>query len=88
MSSMLHALSLRLITLTRDYRWGGTALISLYLSIVSGIVVALHYDHNEAFYSLTTIELVVPYGAFWRSLHYYSSQLFFLLLLVHLSTVL
>lgn len=88
---MLHAMrtySLRYVTLVRDHRWGGAALISLYLSIVSGIVVALHYEHSEAFYSLTTIELVVPYGAFWRSLHYYSSQLFFLLLLLHLVTVL
>lgn len=80
--------SLRLVALLRDYRWGGTALISLYLSIISGIVLALHYDFSEAFYSLTTIELIVPYGAFWRSLHYYSSQLFLLLSLVHLSMVL
>lgn len=77
-----------LLALIRDHRWGGTALISLYLSIVSGIVLALHYDFKEAFYSLTTIELIVPYGAFWRSLHYYSSQLFLLLSLLHLSMVL
>lgn len=76
------------LVLLREHRWGGAALISLYLSVVSGIVLALHYDPGEPFYSLTTIELVVPYGAFWRSLHYYSSQLFFLLALVHLAMVL
>ena len=83
-----HKYGQRLVALVRDYRWGGTALISLYISIVSGIVLALHYDFKEAFYSLTTIELIVPYGAFWRSLHYYSSQLFLLLSLLHLSMVL
>ena len=71
-----------------EYTWGGGTLISLYLSILSGIVVALQYNTAEPFYSTTTIELVVPYGSFWRALHYYSSQAFFLLLLVHLGMVL
>jgi ubiquinol-cytochrome c reductase cytochrome b subunit len=71
-----------------EYRWGGGSLISLFLSIISGIVVALQYDVNTPFYSTTTIELVVPYGSFWRALHYYSSQAFFLLLLAHLAVVL
>lgn len=70
------------------YRWGGAALISLFLSILSGIVVALQFDQGEPFYSTSTIELVVPYGSFWRALHYYSSQAFFLLLLAHLAVVL
>ncbi len=72
----------------REYRWGGGSLISLFLSILSGIVVALQYDVNNPFYSTTTIELVVPFGSFWRALHYYSSQAFFLLLLAHLAVVL
>jgi len=69
------------------YPWGSGALISLYLSILSGIVVALQFNAVEPFYSTTAIELVVPYGAFWRALHYYSSQAFFLLLVVHLGVV-
>lgn len=70
------------------YRWGGGSLISLFLSILSGIVVALQYESSEPFYSTSAIELVVPYGSFWRGLHYYSSQAFFLLLLAHLAVVL
>ena len=70
------------------YRWGGGSLISLFLSILSGIVVALQYDPAAPFYSTGAIELVVPYGSFWRGLHYYSSQAFFLLLLAHLAVVL
>ncbi|MDR2549449.1 MAG: cytochrome b N-terminal domain-containing protein [Desulfobulbus sp.] len=70
------------------YRWGGGSLISLLLSIGSGVVVALQYEHTAPFYSTGAIELVVPYGSFWRGLHYYSSQAFFLLLLAHVAVVL
>lgn len=71
-----------------ENRWGGQCLISLYLSILSGIIVAIQYDAAEPFYSTATIELVVPFGAFWRALHYYSSQAFFLLLLGHVVAIL
>ncbi len=71
-----------------ENRWGGQSLISLYISIVSGIIVALQYDPSDPFYSVATIELVLPYGSFWRALHYYSSQAFFLLLLAHLAIIL
>ena len=70
------------------YRWGGASLVSLFLSVLSGIVIALQYDPAEPFYATTSIELVIPFGSFWRSLHYYSSQAFFLLLLAHLAVVL
>lgn len=64
-------------------RWGGGALISLYLSVISGVIVALQYNPAEPFHSTSAIELIVPFGGFWRGLHYYSSQAFFLLLLCH-----
>lgn len=70
------------------YRWGGGSLISLFLSIISGVVVALQYDAAEPFYATSTIELIVSYGSFWRALHYFSSQAFFLLLVGHLAVVL
>ena len=69
-------------------RWGGHSLVCLYISVLSGIVIALQYNSHEPFYSTATIELVAPFGSFWRALHYYSSQAFFLLLLVHLAMVL
>ncbi|WP_417912726.1 cytochrome b N-terminal domain-containing protein [Candidatus Electronema sp. TJ] len=68
-------------------RWGGHALISLYISALSGVALGLQYNPAEPFYSTATIHLVIPFGAFWRSLHYYSSQAFFLLLLVHFAAV-
>ncbi|MCI5148376.1 MAG: hypothetical protein D3916_03095 [Candidatus Electrothrix sp. MAN1_4] len=69
-------------------RWGGHALISLYISVVSGLIVGLQYNPAEPFYSTATIELIVPFGSFWRSLHYLSSQAFMLLLLAHLVIIL
>jgi ubiquinol-cytochrome c reductase cytochrome b subunit len=72
----------------RSYFWGGAALISLFLSLLSGVVVALQYDPAEPWYSTSTIELIAPFGSFWRSLHYFSSQAFFLLLVAHLLVVL
>jgi len=69
-------------------RWGGQTLISLFISVLSGIIVSLQYNAAEPFYSTATIEVVVPFGSFWRALHYYSSQAFFLLLLCHLAVIL
>ncbi len=68
-------------------RWGAHCLAALLISICSGVVVALQYNPSEPFFSTLTLELVVPYGSFWRGLHYYSSQFFFLLLLIHLAVV-
>lgn len=69
-------------------RWGGQALVCLYISVLSGIVLSLQYNPSEPFYSTATIELIIPFGTFWRALHYYSSQGFFLLLIGHLVAIL
>lgn len=69
-------------------RWGAKSLVSLYISVLSGLVLALQYDLSVPYYSIGTLELVVPFGAFWRSLHFFSSQFFFLLLLIHLLAIL
>nr|WP_320011735.1 cytochrome b N-terminal domain-containing protein [uncultured Desulfobulbus sp.] len=72
----------------RRYTWGGASLISLFLSILSGMVIGLQYDPTDPWYSTSTIELIAPYGSFWRALHYFSSQAFFLFLIAHLVVVL
>ncbi|HBT96924.1 MAG TPA: hypothetical protein DEB25_04460, partial [Desulfobulbaceae bacterium] len=63
------------------------ALISLYVSLLSGIAVALQYQPGDAYLSVIMLDQLVPYGAFFRSLHFYSSQAFFLLLIAHFLAV-
>jgi ubiquinol-cytochrome c reductase cytochrome b subunit len=67
--------------------WGGRSLIALYLSLFSGLVVALQYDPGHPFYASSALELLAPFGVFWRSLHFYASQIFFLTLLLHFLAV-
>ena len=63
--------------------WGAWCLVSLYLSVISGIVVALQFDPASPWLSTTAIDALVPFGAMFRSIHFYSSQAFFLLLIIH-----
>jgi len=66
-----------------DRKWGEWSLVCLYLSLGSGIVVGLHYSPSEPFYSTSSLEILVPYGSWFRSMHFYTSQLFLLFGIVH-----
>ena len=70
-----------------EIKWGAMSLVSLYISVLSGVILSLQYDFSEPFYSTGSLELVVPYGYFCRSLHFFSSQAFFALMVSHLLAV-
>lgn len=71
----------------KQLKWGSWSLVSLYLSLISGVVVGLQYDLVEPYYSVSAIDLLIPFGEFFRSLHFYSSQAFFLFGCAHLVAV-
>ena len=66
------------------FKFGDMALANLLVSLMSGLFVAYQYDYTAAYSSVITMDNSLPYGAFLRSLHYYSSQAFFLFLLIHI----
>ncbi len=57
---------------------------ALVISALSGFVLAYQYEPATPFISTVAMEATIPFGPFWRSLHFWASQLFLLLLFFHI----
>jgi len=76
--------NIQFFSLLKNAKWGGWALIFLYVSLFSGIIVGIQYKYTTPYYSTASIDLIVPFGIYFRSLHFYSSQFFFFFSCIHL----
>jgi len=56
----------------------------LLISTISGLILLFQFDVSMPLQSVVYINSILPFGWLWRSLHYWSSQLFMLFLLIHL----
>ena len=79
-------------TLRARLRWptlGNLGASSLLLVVLSGIVLALHYDPGVGAYdSVARIEQVVPLGWFVRRFHHWAAQLLLIGAVAHLASIL
>lgn len=62
---------------------GESATAAFLVSILSGFVVAMQYEAAVPFISSVSIDAELPFGKFWRSLHFWSSQFFVIFLISH-----
>ena len=65
-------------------RFGDLSLAALLISVLSGLFVAYQYDYTAPYNSIITMDTSLPYGVFMRSIHYYSSQMCFIFILIHI----
>jgi len=54
-----------------------------FVSLSSGVIILLAYHPSDAFNSVQKINYLIPYGNFFRKLHYFSSEIFTFFLLLH-----
>ncbi len=64
--------------------YGQISLASLAISIVSGIFLAIPFDIENPFLSISSMMVLNPAASFIRNLHFWSSQFFLVFSLIHI----
>ncbi|MEZ5103851.1 MAG: hypothetical protein R2757_05115 [Draconibacterium sp.] len=64
--------------------FGTVALALFWIVLVSGILLAIPFDVASPYLSVSKITVGDPWAAFTRNIHYWSSQFFLILSLIHL----
>ena len=54
-----------------------------FVSLSSGFIILFAYHPSDAFNSVQKLNYIIPYGNFFRKLHYFSSEIFTFFLLLH-----
>lgn len=55
-----------------------------FVSLSSGAIILFAYHPSDAFVSVQKINYIIPFGSFFRKLHYFSSEIFAFFLLFHI----
>ncbi|MCD4682441.1 MAG: hypothetical protein K8R86_04075, partial [Bacteroidales bacterium] len=64
--------------------YGAIAIASFLICSISGVVLAIPYDINNPYVSITTMLIANPAAVFFRDLHYWSAQFFLVFSILHL----
>jgi len=64
--------------------FGTIATASFLICAISGIILAVPYDVNNPFDSISLILITNPSATFFRNLHYWSAQFFLIFTILHL----
>lgn len=68
----------------KETTFGQWSMAMFFLALLSGIVLLISFDVHHPYKSISQILLVNPYASWVRNIHYWSAQLFLVLLLLHL----
>ena len=64
--------------------FGTYALAMFWLVLLSGVMLAIPFDVKDPYFSISNIMVSNPWASFIRNYHYWSSQFFLILSLIHL----
>lgn len=66
---------------------GSVTVVSLLLCFISGIVISFRYDDSRAYESVLEVAEILPFGWFFRNVHYFSGQLVLAALAIHIFSI-
>jgi len=64
--------------------YGAISTASFLICIISGIILAVSYDVNSPYQSISLMLIANPGAMFFRNLHYWSAQLFLVFIFLHI----
>lgn len=76
-----------ILTTARQWTAGAAVVAGAVLCLGSGVLLAFRFDPTQPFESLSDIAAEIPFGGFFRGLHYYSAHVFLVMILAHLSRI-
>ncbi|MFK5855895.1 MAG: hypothetical protein QM503_07170 [Bacteroidota bacterium] len=64
--------------------FGQISLASLAICVISGVIVAIPFDVENPFLSISTMMVLNPAASLFRNIHFWSAQIFLVFVLIHI----